>query len=96
MRKLMITICGLCLTQSGLGQQADALPQTADQPSPRRLTPPKSKFLSKTKDSYLESVPVGRWGAREEVAEAVRFFAEEHSGFLTGQTLAVNGGRTLL
>ena len=49
-----------------------------------------------TKDSYLENVPVGRWGTREEVAEAVRFFAEEHSGFLTGQTLAVNGGRTLL
>jgi 3-oxoacyl-[acyl-carrier protein] reductase len=48
------------------------------------------------KDSYLENVPVGRWGTREEVAEAVRFFAEEHSGFLTGQTLAVNGGRTLL
>ncbi|MEC7235624.1 MAG: SDR family oxidoreductase, partial [Verrucomicrobiota bacterium] len=47
-------------------------------------------------DSYLENVPVGRWGTREEVAEAVRFFAEEHSGFLTGQTLAVNGGRTLL
>jgi NAD(P)-dependent dehydrogenase (short-subunit alcohol dehydrogenase family) len=41
-------------------------------------------------------VPVGRWGTREEVAEAVRFFAEEHSGFITGQTLAVNGGRTLL
>ena len=48
------------------------------------------------KDSYLKNVPVGRWGTREEVAEAVRFFAEEHSGFITGQTLAVNGGRTLL
>ena len=49
-----------------------------------------------TKNSYLENVPVGRWGTPEEVAEAVRFFAEEHSGFLTGQTLSVNGGRTLL
>ena len=48
------------------------------------------------KNSYLENVPVGRWGTPEEVAEAVRFFAEEHSGFLTGQTLSVNGGRTLL
>lgn len=48
------------------------------------------------KDNYLETIPVGRWGTREEVAGAVRFFAEEHSAFLTGQTLAVNGGRTLL
>lgn len=48
------------------------------------------------KNSYLKNVPVGRWGTPEEVAEAVRFFAEEHSGFLTGQTLLVNGGRTLL
>lgn len=48
------------------------------------------------KNSYLENVPVGRWGSPKEVAEAVRFFAEKHSGFLTGQTLSVNGGRTLL
>ena len=46
-------------------------------------------------ESYLQTVPIGRWGTREDVAEAVRFFAEKHSGFLTGQMLAVNGGRTL-
>lgn len=49
-----------------------------------------------SKRSYLESIPVGRWGTREDVAAAVRFFAEADAGFLTGQTLAVNGGRTML
>ena len=47
------------------------------------------------KNNYLQTIPVGRWGTVEDVAEAVRFFAENHSGFLTGQMLAVNGGRTL-
>ncbi len=38
------------------------------------------------------SVPAGRMGTPEDVANAVSFFADPRSGFVTGQTLFVCGG----
>jgi 3-oxoacyl-[acyl-carrier protein] reductase len=35
---------------------------------------------------------LARWGTPEDVARAVRFLASPAAGFITGQTLAVNGG----
>ncbi len=39
-----------------------------------------------------EIVPVGRMGTPEEVADAILFLAGESSGFVTGETLDINGG----
>lgn len=36
--------------------------------------------------------PVGRLGKPEEIADAIVFLASPRSGFITGQTLGVNGG----
>ncbi len=44
---------------------------------------------------YVASVPAGRMGTPEELAHAVSFFASEDAGFVTGQHLVVNGGRSL-
>jgi len=44
------------------------------------------------KAKLLESVPAGRLGTPEEVAEAVLFLASPSSAYITGQTLHVNGG----
>lgn len=46
------------------------------------------------KDAYLRTIPARRWGTPQDVAGAVRYFASEAAGFVTGQTLVVNGGRT--
>lgn len=46
------------------------------------------------KDAYLALIPAGRWGAPEDVAHAVLYFASEEASFVTGQTLCVNGGMT--
>lgn len=46
------------------------------------------------KDAYLATIPAGRWGTPADVAGAVRYFASEQAGFVSGQTLLVNGGRT--
>ena len=42
-----------------------------------------------------DGIPMGRLGTVEEVADASYFLVSEASGFITGQTLHVNGGETL-
>ena len=42
--------------------------------------------------AILGRVPLGRMGRPEEVAAAVRFLISEDAGYITGQTLQVNGG----
>lgn len=43
-------------------------------------------------DSFLEHIPAGRIGTPEDVAAAVAFLASPAAAYITGQTLAVNGG----
>jgi NAD(P)-dependent dehydrogenase (short-subunit alcohol dehydrogenase family) len=40
----------------------------------------------------LEKVPLGRWGMAEEIAYTALFLASEHSGFITGAIIPVDGG----
>lgn len=44
-------------------------------------------------ESIVNDIPVGRLGEPEEVANAVSFFVGEHSGFITGSNLSINGGQ---
>lgn len=46
-------------------------------------------------DSYLKTIPAGRWGVPEDVAHAVANFCSPSASFLTAQTLCINGGRPL-
>jgi len=46
-------------------------------------------------DAYLEAIPAGRWGIPEDIAVAVANFCSPAASFITGQTLCVNGGRSL-
>jgi 3-oxoacyl-[acyl-carrier protein] reductase len=48
------------------------------------------------RDAYLSSVPAGRMGTPEDIANAVSFFASPGAGFVTGQRLVVDGGRGLV
>ena len=40
----------------------------------------------------IENIPLGRSGNPEDVARAVAFLASEYDGFITGETLDINGG----
>jgi 3-oxoacyl-[acyl-carrier protein] reductase len=43
----------------------------------------------------LDRIPLGRMGAVQEVAATVSFLCSEDAGYITGQTLHVNGGLLL-
>ena len=45
--------------------------------------------------AMTRAVPMKRLGQPDDVASAVAFFASEHAGFVTGQTLSVSGGLTM-
>lgn len=44
------------------------------------------------KDSFTARIPLGRFGNTSEVADAVAFLLSDHSSYITGETLKVNGG----
>jgi len=46
-------------------------------------------------ERLLKTVPVGRIGTPEDVAQAVAFFAADESSYITGQILYVCGGRSV-
>jgi 3-oxoacyl-[acyl-carrier protein] reductase len=45
--------------------------------------------------AYLASVPAGRMGTPGDIAHAVSFLASDGAGFVTGQRIVVDGGRSL-
>jgi len=47
----------------------------------------------KVLEGIIASIPVGRLGQGEEIADVVAFLAGERAGYVTGATLTVNGGQ---
>jgi 3-oxoacyl-[acyl-carrier protein] reductase len=50
---------------------------------------------AETRNAYLASVPSGRMGTPADIAHAVSFLASDGAGFVTGQRIIVDGGRSL-
>lgn len=48
------------------------------------------------KKSLIDVIPLGRMGTAEEVAYTVAFLATEEAGYITGQTINVNGGMVMV
>jgi NAD(P)-dependent dehydrogenase (short-subunit alcohol dehydrogenase family) len=44
---------------------------------------------------YLAGVPMGRFGTPNEIAASIAFLLSEDAGFITGQTLHVDGGASV-
>ena len=51
---------------------------------------------AETRTAYLATVPAGRMGTPADIAHVVSFLASDGAGFVTGQRIIVDGGRSLV
>jgi 3-oxoacyl-[acyl-carrier protein] reductase len=59
-------------------------------------TPMTDVLNDKQKESILGAVPLGRLGTSAEIASAAVYLASVEAGYVTGQTLHVNGGMAMI
>ena len=46
------------------------------------------------KDDLFKQIPLGRIGKPRDIATAVLYLASDEAGYITGQTLTIDGGMT--
>lgn len=65
--------------------------------APGFITVERHEDMAKDKmvEDYLPNLPFNRMGKPEDIAGTVSFLASDDASFINGQTIAVNGGRTL-
>src|SRR5947207_5006483 len=49
-------------------------------------------LLKQMEETILKQIPLGRFGAVEDVANAIAFLASDEASYITGQVLVVDGG----
>lgn len=67
--------------------------------SPGPIQTPGTEAIGLTKELYeqtVRSIPLGRIGLPEDVANLVVFLASDKSSFITGQNIVIDGGSTIL
>jgi 3-oxoacyl-[acyl-carrier protein] reductase len=50
------------------------------------------QLSEKLREEFLQSIPLGRFGSCDEVAELIAFIAGPAAGYITGQVVNINGG----
>ena len=84
------------LTKS-LAQELAARSVTVNAVAPGFIATPMTDVLNdKQKEAILGRVPAGKLGTPEDIAAAVLYLASEEAGYVTGQTLHVNGGMAMI
>jgi 3-oxoacyl-[acyl-carrier protein] reductase len=84
------------LTKS-LAQELAARSVTVNAVAPGFIATPMTDVLNdKQKEAILVRVPAAKLGTPEDVAAAVLYLASEEAGYVTGQTLHVNGGMAMI
>jgi len=70
---------------------------TANCIAPGFIASPMTDVLNETqKSALLTKIPSGRLGEGSDVAAAAAYLASEEAGYMTGQTLHVNGGMAMI
>lgn len=50
------------------------------------------ELKTEIKESYINNIPLKRFGTTEEIADAIAYLLSNHSSYITGEVLKVNGG----
>ncbi len=93
-----------CASKAGLVGMSKALAQegasrgiTVNCVAPGFIETPMTHDLpAGVRDKLLANIPCGAYGKPENVASAVAFLASEQAGYITGQTINVNGGMLMI
>ena len=59
-------------------------------------TPMTDVLNDKQKEAILSRVPAGKLGLPQDIAAAVLYLASNEAGYVTGQTLHINGGMAMI
>jgi 3-oxoacyl-[acyl-carrier protein] reductase len=84
------------LTKS-LAQELASRNVTVNAVAPGFIATPMTDVLNdKQREGILGRVPAGRLGSPDEIAAAVLYLVSNEAGYVTGQTLHVNGGMAMI
>ena len=78
--------------QMAIELAADGITANAVAPGPVDTPLTRELHSERTRASFVRAVPAGRYGTTGEIAAAVAFLASEDAAYITGHTLAVDGG----
>ncbi len=79
-----------------LAQELASRNITVNAIAPGFIETPMTEALSEQqREALFARIPAGRFGTPEDVAAAAVFLASEEAGYITGQTLGVNGGMVM-
>ncbi len=88
---------GMIGFSKALAQEVAARNITVNCVAPGFIASPMTDELSEAqKDQIHQKIPAGRLGTPEEIAAGVLYLASEQAGYVTGQTLHVNGGMAMI
>ncbi len=88
---------GMIGMSKSLGQEIASRGITVNCVAPGFIATPMTDVLSSEQKAALtKSIPSGVLGAPEDIAAAVLYLASDEAGYMTGQTLHVNGGMAMI
>lgn len=80
-----------------LAQEVASRNVTANCIAPGFITSPMTDVLNEAqKSATLARIPVGRLGEAGDIAAAAVYLASDEAGYMTGQTLHINGGMVMI
>ena len=53
------------------------------------------QLSTEVKNKFLSQIPIGKIGQSKDIADTVIFLASDEAGYITGQTITVDGGRII-
>ncbi|MDX1738531.1 MAG: beta-ketoacyl-ACP reductase, partial [Alphaproteobacteria bacterium] len=88
---------GMIGMSKSLAQEVATRGITVNCLAPGFIATPMTEALNEEQQARInQQIPAGRMGSVEDIAAAVVYLASEEAGYMTGQTLHVNGGMAMI